>query len=374
MNVEAFSMKDDRARRLASEFLSDKSMLIVDESTTIKEVTADRTKFVVLKLAPLAAFRRILSGLPSPQSPLDLYSQLYFLDPSIVLPNPRMKFRQGFLEFRATYAVLVRMPFGPNKRMIDVVNGYKNIDQLAELIKPHSFRVRLRDCYDLPPSIYERLDVELTEEQKRIYTELKKFAVAHLSAQERVTATMVIVQLMRLQQVVSGHVKSDDGVISEIRSNRVAVLMEFLELTESKVVIWTRFAPDVERVSRALIEKYGPGSVARFWGENVDTREEEERAFKTDPSCRFMVATTMSGGRGRTWDVADVLVYFSNSESLEHRLQSEERASAVGRRQSVLVVDMVARGTVDEKILRTLRAKIDLSSAITGDDWREWII
>jgi hypothetical protein len=114
--------------------------------------------------------------------------------------------------------------------------------------------------------------------------------------------------------------------------------------------------------------------VARFWGGNVDTREEEEAWFKTKPECRFMVATQSAGGRGRTWDVADLVIYHASRNDLEHRDQSEYRALNVGKERGVDYIDLVVPNTVDMKIIEALRAKIDLSQVITGDSWREWII
>jgi SNF2 family DNA or RNA helicase len=114
--------------------------------------------------------------------------------------------------------------------------------------------------------------------------------------------------------------------------------------------------------------------VARFWGGNRDTREDEERRFLNDPQCQYMVATAAAGGRGRTWTVADLVVYYSNTADLEHRSQSEERAQGVDKVNSVLYVDLIAPGTVDEKMLSTLRRKINMAAAITSDTWREWVI
>ncbi len=319
------------------------------------------------KLSPLARHRRILSGLPSPQSPLDLWMQFRFLDPSI------LGFRT-YTGFRMRYAKLKRVPFGPNGRMIDIIDGYQNLDELQAKIAPHSIRVRLADCYDLPPKIYMRRDVELTKEQRRIYQELKDFATAVLGNEKHVTATMVLTQVLRLHQVLCGHTRSDDGIIVDIPEKRIDELLSILDQHDRKAIIWASYDRDVRKIALALTQRYGNLSVARFWGGNGDTREEEERWFLIDPACRFMVATPASGGRGRTWSNADLVIYYSNSSSLEHRLQSEERAQGIGKAQAVAYVDLICPGTVEEKILQALRSKIDLSAAVTGDVWREWVI
>jgi len=133
--------------------------------------------------------------------------------------------------------------------------------------------------------------------------------------------------------------------------------------------------PDEEGLSQnTVLRGHGRDAVALFYGGNRKEREEEERRFKTDPACRFMVATPAAGGKGRTWDVADLVVYYSSTNDLEHRAQSEERPRNVGKVKPIHYVDLVVPGTVDEKIIQALRAKIDLAAVVTGDAWREWLI
>jgi SNF2 family DNA or RNA helicase len=378
MNVEALQGSkgakkpdpDKNPRQLCLDFLRQgPTTLVVDESTCIKGHDAKQSRFVVEGLAHLAKRRRILSGLPSPNNPLDLYQQFAFLD-------QRILGHMSFYSFRARYAVMKKIKVPPFNRMVDVVVGYRDVEDIRDKIAPHAFRQRLADCYDLPPKMYLRHDVEMSEEQAKIYASIKEFACAALGGEHHVTATMVITQMMRLHQVLCGHTVSDAGVVVDIKERRTAELLEVLEETreDGKAVVWVTYDADVKKVSQAIREKFGATSVARFWGGNFDEREEEERRFKEDPSCRFMVATPAAGGRGRNWAVADLNVYYSNSYSLEHRAQSEERPQAVGKTQSVAYVDLICRGTVEEKIIAALRNKIDLATAITGDDYREWLI
>jgi len=371
VNVEALSAVK-RAQDLCLNFCLDApTTVVIDESTTIKERKAKRTKFC-LKLSQTARARRILTGTPSPQGPLDLFSQFAFLDYKILGWN--------FTAFRNHYAKIVRKPFGPGGRMIDVVDGYKNLEQLKNRIAPHSYRVKLSDCYDLPEKMYLRRDVEMSDEQRKVYAQIKEYATAVLERAEkegeihRVTATIVLTQVLRLHQVLAGHVTSDDHCTVDLAENKTSEMLEILANHQGKAIIWVAYDRSVAKVVHALTEAYGKGSAARFWGGNVDTREDEAKRFLIDPSCRFMVATAASGGRGRTWAVADLVIYYSSTHSLEHRLQSEERPQAVGKTQSVAYFDLVCPGTVEEKILHALRNKMSLSDAVTGDDWREWVV
>jgi len=219
-----------------------------------------------------------------------------------------------------------------------------------------------------------RRDITPTPEQKLAYAQMKKFAVAELENAERVTATIVLTQMLRLHQILAGHTMSDDGNIVDIPENKTAEVLDILENVAGKAIIWVAYDADVKKLSAAIEKVYGIDTCARFWGGNRDTREAEEAMFKTLSHCRFMVATAAAGGRGRTWDMADTMIYYSNTFSLEHRMQSEERNQGVGKTGNVAVFDLMTRGTVEEKIVMALRHKKNLSDVITGDSWREWIV
>lgn len=364
VNVEALSTMA-AAQEACYMFLSRRrTIMVIDESTTIKNPVSKRTK-AVMKLAPLAKHRRILSGLPTPRSPLDLFSQFWFLDPNILGFS-------NYMRFRARYAVMRKIMVG--RRAVQIVVGYKNIEELHRKIMKASFRVRLEDCYDVPPKAYIIRDVPMTKEQQRLYNEIKKYATAQLSSGDHVTANEVIAQIMRLHQICCGHVTDEEGGEHAVPSHRLKELLALLEECDGKVVIWCSYKRDVEAIASALQKEYGQESIAVFFGGNKNGREQESLRFETDEACRFMIATPGSGGRGRTWSQAGVIVYYSSTDNLEHRDQSEERASGIGKAERVTVIDLITRGTVEEKILKALRNKIDMAATITGDNWREWVV
>jgi len=365
MNVEALSSVKD-ARDAAIAFSGAAACdTAIDESTIIKNPASARTKFINQKLAPLAKYRRILCGLPTPRDPLDIYAQMEFL-------NWRILGHRSFYSFRARYAVMWQANF--NGRSIPVVKGYRDLDDLQARLEPYSYRCLLEDCYDVPPKVYVRREVALTPEQKRIYSEMRDFATAKLAAESYVTATVVIAQMSRLHQILCGHTTDEEGRFQEIPENRTSSLLELLAEFDGKAIIWCAYGYDVEKVAAALRKEYGDDSVACFWGGNAKTREGDETRFKGDPACRWMVATAAAGGRGRTWLGASLIVYYSNTEDLEHRSQSEERAQGVGKTDFVTYVDLVAPGTVDDRRIFALRNKIDLAATVTGDNYKEWLI
>lgn len=374
VNTEAFSTGrkawDYVTRLLLSSRVGVK--MSVDESTQIKNDSNRKDAVVELGQHQSVKYRRILTGSPVTRSPLDLFWQFFFL-------GKKLLGFASFYSFRARYAVMKSQVFGGRK--VQIVVGYRDTEDLAKRIAPHSFRVRKDECLDLPPKVYVIREVELTEEQKRIYRGIREHATAALDGAAHVTATEVITQILRLHQVVCGHVVDEDGFLHDIPSNRVDALMEVLAEHSGKAIIWSRYRRCIQKIVEALTKEYGPGSVVQFHG-GVDSvgRIDAVRRFQGDetaahdPACRFMVSNQQTGGYGNTWTEADLEVFYSNDYSLEKRLQAEDRPHRAGQTKSVTVLDLIVRGTVEEKILKALRANIDIASTIMGDGYREWLI
>ena len=363
MNVEAFSTK--KGLEFATRFLScHKTLIAVDESTTIKTPTAKRTK-AILALGKLAKYKRILTGSPVTKSPLDLYTQCGFLDEELLGFS-------SYYTFRNRYATMLDRNFGG--RRVQIVGGYKRLEELSTLLKPFSYRVLKEDCLDLPEKTYIEREVELTDEQKQTYSTMKSAALAQLKG-KMATAPHVLTQLMRLHQITCGHLKNDDESITEIKNNRINSLMELLEETEGKVIIWANYVYDIKRIVAALTKKYGEESVVQYYGAiQAEKRQKYIETFQDPESdARFFVGNPQTGGYGITLTAANTVVYYSNGYDLEKRLQSEDRAHRIGQTKSVTYVDFIAPKTVDEKIVKALRKKMNIANEIMDEDWREWI-
>jgi hypothetical protein len=230
----------------------------------------------------------------------------------------------------------------------------------------------------MPAADWALRDVDWHPEQKRVYDELLHFATAELESKEFVTVSNVVSQLTRLHQVLCGHTKTESGELRDIPERRTESLLELLEDYDGKAVIWCSYDYNVQRLADAISKRFGEfggrAKVARFWGGNRRTREEEEREFREDPACRWMVATAAAGGWSRRWDMADLSVFFSNSANYEHRAQAEERVQSVGKAVSCGYVDMRIDKTIDMRWIETIRKKMDLNAAVVGDEWREWLV
>jgi biotin carboxyl carrier protein len=461
-----------------------KTMIVLDESTRIRNPTASRTKFIV-SLRNKAPVRRILTGLATPRSPFDLYKQFEFLDPNILgfssyyaykahfavmENNPRflhaiqMKHATGKdgqksvralrgnpIDINSVYKgkvtnVLVK-PLGfvqegdtvvevdhkydilsskaGTVQKVDVMVGdrvdieqrvvrliqapmlikkdakgqplYKNIEQLYELIEPHSFRALKKDCLDLPEKLFSMLSIELTDKQRHYYDIVANEVVAEFE-EGNMTQKLAIVRLMRLQQITAGFWKPDgEKSIKPIDGEfpKLEAIMEDLEGTEGKAAIWTHFQHENELIAGALREAYGYDSVVQYYGKvsndqkeiakdrfNNIRRDKKGNPIDHDSGCRFWIGEPSSGGIGIDAMLAETVYYHSNSYNLEDRIQSEDRHHRGGFRElrtkwglshSVLYKDVEALNTVDQVVIESLRNKLDVAQVIMNDKPSKWI-
>jgi len=258
-------------------------------------------------------------------------------------------------------------------RSIQLVSGFKHLDELSEKLKPFSYRVLKEDCLDLPDKIYMKRIIELTSEQKQVYEQMRKEALAILRG-KTITTMTALTQLMRLHQITCGHFAADDGTIQTIKNNRLNELMDVLEEIEGKAIIWAHYQYDIKSIIKEITKVHGPGAVVDYYGLTPqDERQPNIKRFQDDPRCRFLVGTPSTGGYGITLTAANTVIYYSNGYDLEKRLQSEDRAHRIGQHKPVTYIDILAEETVDEKIVKSLRKKINIASEVMGEELRSWI-
>jgi len=365
MNVEALST-DKGKRYLESLLKASKALLAVDESTAIKSPKARRTK-ALIKIGKLAKYRRILTGFPVTQSPLDLWAQCNFMDENLLGDCGN-----NYFQFQYRYSIMKKRTVGSHS--FNLVVGYRNLEDLSALLKTFSSRITKDECLDLPEKVYTQRNVTLTSEQTRIYSEIKEFALANINDVEFMTAPNIMTQLLRMQQVLSGHTKSDYGELIEIEDNRLKELMQCLEEMDGKSIIWSRFRYDVQRITKELNKVYGPGSAVDYFGDTSDEARVEAVERFQNGDAKFFVGNPQTGGYGLTLTAAQNVIYFSNSFDLAVRMQSEDRAHRIGQRNTVTYVDLISEGTIDEKIVKALRGKMDVASQVMGEDFKQWLL
>jgi SNF2 family DNA or RNA helicase len=338
------------------------TMTVVDESSTLKNPTSIRTKKCIT-LGLMSEFTLALTGTPITQGIHDLYGQFSFLDPNIIGCK-------SWVLFRNRYCVMGGFE-GRN------IVGYQNVDSLMERLRPYSHIVRKEDVMDLPPKVYERITVELTNKQLELIKQLKDTEEANQGDKNLIAATM-LERMTRFQQIVGGHFPFNEEDLDSKklygvepvkgRNPKMDALMSSIDTLDNKVkvIIWARFTPEIELIKDCLESRYGE-VVSTFYGKTP----ENERKSSVDNfrygDHRFMVSNQAVGGMGQTWIEASYVYYYSNSFSYQDRAQSEDRAHRKGQNKSVTYIDIEANHHYDRMILKAVRVKGGLARMVSEE-------
>ena len=258
-------------------------------------------------------------------------------------------------------------------RSVQIVVGYRNLGELSDKLKNFSYRVLKDDCLDLPKKTFMKRIVQLTPDQFKVYTQMKKEALAILNG-KMITTANALTQLMRLQQITCGHFKADDGTVQQLKSNRLDELVDVLCEIEGKAVIWAHWQSDVQQIIDALVDEFGHDCYVDYYGLTPsDERQKNIKRFQEDDKCRFFVGTPQTGGYGITLTAASNMIYYSNGYDLEKRQQSEARIDRIGQTKPMTYIDIICEDTVDERIVKALRKKVNIASQVMGEELKAWI-
>src|SRR5210317_474588 len=365
INVEALSTK--RGFESCKDYLitNNLNFVALDESTTIKNRSAKRTKNI-LALQKLARVRRILTGSPITKSPLDLYTQCQFLSPELLGFS-------SYLAFRNRYAEMTDIPVGSG-RNISVPKYYKRLEELETKLKQFSTRIRKDQCLDLKPKVRQKRYIELEGDAKKIYEKLRTNALA-IVQDSTISFSNKLTEIIKLHQVCNGFT-NDDGEIMQLHNQKLKALEEILEETDGKVIIWANYIYNIQEIITFLEKKYGKESVVSIYGAiDVETRKEAVEKIQKDPKVRFLVGNPTTGGFGLTLTACNTVIYYSNNYNLEVRMQSEDRAHRMGQKGTVVYVDIVAKGTLDEAIMKSLTKKGRVAAKTLGEEeLKSWLI
>jgi len=374
MNHEALQTK--KGFEFAYKFLlgSRRSMVVADESDAYKNPSALRTKNL-MKLRSLSYWRRIMSGTPINNSPFDAFSQFSFLDEHILGTSSYYAFKAEYAEMLQEGNPLlsaIKQRSGTNRTPQVVAKGvggrpkYRNLEKLSSLIAPHSFRVLKKDCLDLPEKIYKTLVFSMTRQQIDVYKKAEKECRLVFEGEE--TPFNKLAAFTKLAQITSGyyiHPMSEEPVRIEGDNPKLDLLVERVKtIVESgeKIIIWARYRIEIEDiVARLKAEKIE--SVEYHGGVSSSDRTKAIESFERG-SAQVFVGNQQAGGTGITLVAASYVIYFSNNFSLRDRLQSEDRAHRIGQKKNVTYINIAAKGTIDEHVIRALTAKQDIASTI----------
>ena len=366
VNVEALSTKRGFEGCVKYLKANKKNMVVLDESTTIKNKGAKRTK-QILSLRSLTYKRRILTGSPITKSPLDLYTQCEFLDQELLGFS-------SFVAFRNRYAEMGEIQVGSG-RFISVPKYYKRLDELETRLRQFSTRTRKDQCLDLKPKIRQKRYILLEGEQLKIYNQLRVRALAVIE-DKTISFSNKLSEIIKLHQVCNGYAKNDEGEIIKFKNPKLQVLKDIIEETDNKIIIWANYIYNIKEIINFLRITYGEKSVVSIYGEvNVEERTRAIDLFQNDSKVRFFVGNPSTGGFGLTLTSANTVVYYSNNYNLEIRMQSEDRAHRMGQKGSVVYIDIMAKDTIDEKIMKSLVKKGEVAAKTLGEeDLKSWVL
>jgi SNF2 family DNA or RNA helicase len=240
--------------------------------------------------------------------------------------------------------------------------GYKNMQELQQRVDAYALRLRSADCLDLPERTYQVLPIQMTTEQKKVYDEMRKDALAEVEGGV-VVAEVAVVKLIRLQQILCGHVKDEDEVVHTLPQNRVEACADVMRNVDGKVIIWARFHHDIDLLVAALKE-YNP--VTWDGRTSTDERQMAKDRFIHDEECRLFIANPSAAGTGvdGLQHVSHTMIYYSNSFKASDRWQSEARLHRDGQKGTVNIIDLVVPNSLDGYILKALKHKKDVATAM----------
>ena len=334
-------------------------MIVCDESSKIKNPGTSQSK-ALHRLGKKSRFNVILTGTPVTNNPLDFYSQYKFLDEDVL--------GSSYYLFKNRYVVMGGFQ---NRQIV----GYRHLAELVEKVHSIAFRIKLNDAVELPEAIDEIRTLNLDSKETDVYKMLQDDCYVALSEEAEVTITNVMTMLIKLSQCTGGFVRGDkdennETIPVQVGTTKLEALEDAVEacLEEGKkVVVFARFTPEIAEIAK-MLEKNKIG-YSHIQGETKD-RAEQVRRFQEDPDVKVFVGQLQTTGMGLTLTAASVAIYYSYDYSYANYEQSKARIHRIGQKDKCLYVHLVAKNTIDEQIIATLKRKGNIANLMV-DNWRE---
>ena len=326
-------------------------MIICDESSKIKNPQAKQAK-ALHRLGKLSKYNAILTGTPIVNSPLDFFSQYKFLNDDI--------FGGSFYAFRSKYAIIGGFQ---NHQIV----GYKNLQELVEKAHKIAYRIRLEDAVDLPPTLDETRELALEPNAQKIYNSIDQDSYAELMKGE-ITTRNILTRLLRLSQCTGGFIKDDITLtVQQVSKAKLETLEDIIEAAidaDRKVVVFGRFVPELDAITKLLRGmKVGYALVKG----GVKDRSSEVNKFQNAPDIKVFVGQLQTTGMGLTLTAGTIAVFYSLDFSYANYEQSRARIHRIGQKEKCLYIHLVAKNTVDEKVMIALKHKGDIARLMVDD-------
>lgn len=365
--------------------------VVADESHRVSNTKSAGYKHV-RKIMRLGKVRRIATGTLIKQNPFSAYGQFELMGDGLLgfgslasfksmyaemLPadnglvkhiskNLAEKMGKGFFDKdgkpKFTPQIMAKGPDGRPK--------FRNLADLRKRLERYSSFLTLADLGGVEPTVLQSTRfVELSPEQKSMYYDLNQWGVSE-TEKGLLTAESTLALSMRLQQIIGGFSPTDDDPLATPvpgENPRIAALLEIIDELgpDVKVVVWCKFTAELRAVALALADLGDP--VAEYHGKlNDKEKRANKELFINEPACRFFVGQQKAGGTGLDGlqRVADYMIFYSNDYSALEREQAVARLARTKGSPVVNVIDMMAKGTVDEDVVRCMQTGLDVSEAI----------
>lgn len=354
INFEGLDVLQDELLAMEwGEFVADESHRLANRTTTQSKIA--------MKLAQRAEFVLELTGTPVRNDARDLWHQIAMIDGGKRLGEKFFGFQvENFLNVSKT-------------RIPNWVPRKGSEEKIRTAIADVCFTVKKSDALpDLPPKLYSKRLLTMTEKQITAYVDMAEEAIATIERGGEAVARNMLTKYIRLHQIAQGFLEDDDDktIRDEYEPNpKTKELLSILEEHDGKAVVWCQYRHTIVQLMKILSEKgYGPMAL---YGDTTKNATEIVKRFRDEPSMRVLIGQPQAGGVGVNLIAADLAVYYTNSWSHVERAQSEDRCHRDGSQvhERINYVDLICRGTIDTKILTALSKKKEISDTLT--DFRE---
>lgn len=309
-------------------------MVVIDESSKFKSQKAVRFK-ALRRIRPLIDRLVILTGTPAPNSLLDLWPQLYLLDQGERLGNTITGFRNRYFN-RIQLAGTLAFKYEPF-----------NEERIYEKIKDICISMKQEDYLTLPPLITVDVPVTLSEKASALYKDFERKQVLLFDDGE-ISAVNAAALTGKLLQFASGAVYDEDKNVHVFHQDKLEALEEIIEAANGKPVLvayW--FKHELSRLKK-YFASYNPEVM-----NSTDTKNRWNEG-----KIQLMFIHPASAGHGLNLQAGgNIIVWFSNTWSLELKQQLDKRLYRQGQKQSVIIHRLIAKGTMDEQVIKSQAKK-----------------
>lgn len=344
----------ESAWRMEKELLGfNADLIIADEGHKLKDNRSKQSK-AMHTLGDFAKYKLLLTGTVITNKEIDIFSQYRFVDRSI--------FGDSFYKWRNQFFTMggygLHTPIFKKALTDDFQNRFMSI----------SYRVRKDECLDLPPITEEVRAIDLEPQALKIYKQLEDEMFAKFEDDKELTVTNVLTKILRLSQATGGYIPNDDDTsysnVSTAKMEALIDIVDAMKQEDKKLVIIARFNKELDAIEDMLSLKKIQYAVVRG---NVKDRDAEIKNFQENPECKVFVGQIATCGLGITLTAASTMVFYSMDYSMANFEQCKSRIHRAGQTNNCHYIYLVAKNTVDRKVLRALRNKIDLAKSLVDD-------